>query len=109
MTEQELKEIFDLLERSGMTPQLCDTSVPYYENEVPAGIPIAPGDIVKGGYIMQPRSCGVWRCRVSLCLPVFLCLTLNTATFRKMNMNKAEDYRVSENFMERPKSRVVVG
>ena len=71
MTEQELKEVFELMERSGMTPQLCDTPVPYYENEVPAGIPIDLGDIVKGGYIMQPRSCGVWRCRVSLCLPVF--------------------------------------
>ena len=38
MTKQELKEVFDLLERSGMDPQLCDTPVPCYENEVPAGI-----------------------------------------------------------------------
>ena len=60
MTEQELKEIFDLLERLGMNPQLCDTPVPYYENEVPAGIPTDPGDIVKGDYIMLPRELLKW-------------------------------------------------
>ena len=60
MTEQELKEIFELLERSGMNPQLCDTPVPYYENEVPAGIPTDPGDIVKGDYVMLPRELLKW-------------------------------------------------
>ena len=60
MTEQELKEVFELLERSGMNPQLCDTPVPYYENEVPAGIPTDPGDIVKGDYIMLPRELLKW-------------------------------------------------
>ena len=60
MTEQELKEVFELLERSGMNPQLCDTPVPYYENEVPAGIPTDPGDIVKGDYVMLPRELLKW-------------------------------------------------
>ena len=60
MTEQELKEVFELMERSGMNPQLCDTPVPYYENEVPAGIPTDPGDIVKGDYIMLPRELLKW-------------------------------------------------
>ena len=36
-TNQELKALFDLLERAGMNPQLCDTPVRYYENCVPAG------------------------------------------------------------------------
>ena len=43
-----------------MNPQLCDTPVPYYENEVPAGIPTDPGDIVKGDYIMLLRELLKW-------------------------------------------------
>ena len=60
MNEQQLKEIFEELEKAGMNPQLCDTPVPYYENEVPAGIPTDPGDIVKGEYITLPRELLKW-------------------------------------------------
>ena len=42
MTNQELKELFEQLERAGMNPQLCDTPVPLYENCVQGGIPIKP-------------------------------------------------------------------
>ena len=37
MTEQELKEIFELLEAQGLRPRLCDTPVPYYDNGVHYG------------------------------------------------------------------------
>ena len=56
MTNQELKELFDLLERAGMNPQLCDTPVRYYENCVPAGVPADLGDVAEGDCIMLPRS-----------------------------------------------------
>ena len=56
MTEKELQEIFELLEKSGMNPLLCDTPVPYYENRVPAGIPSDAGDVTQGEYILLPRS-----------------------------------------------------
>ena len=44
MTNRELKELFEQLERAGMNPQLCDTPVPLYKNEVLAGSPTEPGD-----------------------------------------------------------------
>ena len=50
MNEQQLKEIFELLEKSGFNPMLCDTPVPYFENGVKAGIPADIGDVVKGDY-----------------------------------------------------------
>ena len=56
MTEQELKEVFELMERSGMNPQLCDTPVPCYENYVKAGVPADPGDAAAGDSLMLPRS-----------------------------------------------------
>ena len=34
MTEQELQELFQLLEAQGLRPQLCDTPVTYYDNAV---------------------------------------------------------------------------
>ena len=61
MTEQELQEIFELLERSGMKPMLCDTPVPYYENGVRAGVPTSPGDIVQGDYTMLPNDLIGWQ------------------------------------------------
>ena len=60
MTEQELKELFDLLEKAGMNPQLCDTPVRYFDNDVKAGIPTEPGDVVQGEYLMLPRSLVGW-------------------------------------------------
>ena len=56
MTNQELQEIFELLEKSGMNPRLCDTPVPFYENGVVAGIPTDPGDIMRGEYVLMPRD-----------------------------------------------------
>ena len=38
-TQQELEEIFRMLERAGMNPMWCDTPVPYYDVNIPAGIP----------------------------------------------------------------------
>ena len=31
MTEEELKEILNLLEKDGWNPKLCDTKVPFYD------------------------------------------------------------------------------
>ena len=56
MNEQEIKEIFELLEKSGLNPQLCDTPVPYFENGVKAGIPADIGDATQGEYILLPKS-----------------------------------------------------
>ena len=56
MTEQELQELFEKLEKADLQPMLCDTPVPYYENGVWAGIPTAPGDIVQDDYIMLPQK-----------------------------------------------------
>ena len=38
-TQQELEEIFRMLERAGMNPMWCDPPVPYYDVNIPAGIP----------------------------------------------------------------------
>ena len=45
MTEQELKEVFELLEAQGWKPMLCDTPVPLYDNEVACGVPNGVGDV----------------------------------------------------------------
>ena len=44
MTKQELQEIYELLKKSRLNPQWCDTCVPYYENGVKAGVPSDPDD-----------------------------------------------------------------
>ena len=46
MTEQELKELFEVLEAQGWKPQLCDTPVPLYDGRVPCGLPNDVGDVV---------------------------------------------------------------
>lgn len=61
MTEQELQEIYELLRKSRLNPQLCDACVHYYENGVKAGVPSDPGDIVEGEYLMLPRKLVGWR------------------------------------------------
>ena len=61
MTEQELREIFQLLEAQGLRPQLCDTPVPYYEEAAPCVIPSEMGDTVERGiFSASARPC-VWR------------------------------------------------
>lgn len=39
-----------------MNPMWCDTPVPYFDVNVPAGIPTELGDAVKGEYLMLPAS-----------------------------------------------------
>ena len=53
MTEQELQELFQLLEAQGLRPELYDTPVPYYDNRVPCGTPHDLGDVVPDGYMMN--------------------------------------------------------
>ena len=55
MTEQELKEIFKLLEEQGWKPMLCDTPVPFYDSEVPCGPPNGVSDVVSE-IAMMPRG-----------------------------------------------------
>ena len=56
MTEQELKEIFELLEAQGLRPELYDTPVPFYDAHVPCGAPNELGDVVPDGYVMLPHG-----------------------------------------------------
>ena len=86
MTEQELQEIYELLEKSGMKPMLCDTPVPYYENGVWAGVPTDPGDIVKGDYTMLPNDLIGWR-------PVFV-VPVKGDSMRDANIMPGDQLRV---------------
>ena len=56
MTEQELREIFQLLEAQGLRPELYDTPVPFYDGRVPCGAPNELGDVVPDGYMMLPHG-----------------------------------------------------
>ena len=44
MNDQEITEIFSLLNEAGWEPMVCDTPVPFYNNGVPAGPPNGTGD-----------------------------------------------------------------
>lgn len=55
MNEQELKDIFKLLEEQGWKPMLCDTPVPLYDGRVPCGLPNNVGDAVCE-MAMMPRE-----------------------------------------------------
>ena len=55
MDEKELKEIFEQLEMQGWKPMLCDTPVPFYDNEVACGAPNGVGDVVKDT-MMLPKE-----------------------------------------------------
>lgn len=48
INNEELKEIFKDLEEQGWEPQLCDTSVSYFENAVICGYPADVGDLICG-------------------------------------------------------------
>lgn len=54
VTEEELREIFKLLEKAGWQPQLCDTPLPAYES-VHAGNPMDPGQI-PSDMILMPKA-----------------------------------------------------
>lgn len=55
MNEQELKDIFEILEAQGWKPRLCDTPVPFYDGRVPCGTPNEVGDVVCE-MAMMPRE-----------------------------------------------------
>ena len=54
ITENEVKEILERLEKAGWQPQLCDTPVPAYES-VHAGNPMEPGQ-EPSDFIMMPKA-----------------------------------------------------
>lgn len=56
MDEKELKEIFDLLEKQGMRPQLCDTPVPVSGSCARCGLPTEIGDESIDDYVLLPKS-----------------------------------------------------
>lgn len=48
ITNHEMKEIFEMLEKAGMKPQMCDKAIPYYDVCVQAGLPTDPGYMPAG-------------------------------------------------------------
>ena len=56
MNEQELKELFEVLEAQGWKPQLCDTPVPLYDGRVPCGLPNDVDDECIDDYYLVPKS-----------------------------------------------------
>ena len=50
MKESEAKEfvaLLEKLEKAGWHPMMCDTPVPFYDNDVMCGLPNGVGDVVK--------------------------------------------------------------
>ena len=50
MKESEIKDFEQLLEnleKQGWHPMVCDTPVPFYDNDVMCGVPNSVGDVVK--------------------------------------------------------------
>ena len=64
--EEEIRELFHLLNEAGMCLELCDTAIPQYENAVQAGWPADAGDIVIDDYFMVPKSFLRGRCIIRL-------------------------------------------
>lgn len=56
MDEQELKDIFKLLDGSGVKYELCDTPVPVSLSGVPCGFPEDMGDECIDDYYLVPKS-----------------------------------------------------
>ena len=54
ITEKDVNEILELLEKAGWQPQLCDTPLPAYES-VHAGNPMDPGQ-VPSDVVMMPKA-----------------------------------------------------
>ena len=54
--ENEAREVYEMLRQHGLNPMVCDTPVPFYDVDVRAGLPTAPGDIVEGEYLLLPRQ-----------------------------------------------------
>ena len=55
MTNEELQEIFRLLEQDGWEPKLCDTPIPYIDSGVQAGLPTDQGDFTRGEMVLLPE------------------------------------------------------
>ena len=52
MKESEIKDfekLLENLEKQGWHPMVCDTPVPFYDNDVMCGVPNSVGDVVKVG------------------------------------------------------------
>ena len=50
MKESEIKDfekLLENLEKQGWHPMVCDTPVPFYDNDVMCGVPNSVGDVVK--------------------------------------------------------------
>ena len=45
--KKDFQRLLEDLERQGWQPMVCDSPVPYYDNEVPCGVPNGVGDTVK--------------------------------------------------------------
>lgn len=55
MINEELQEIFRLLEQDGWEPKLCDTPIPYIDSGVQAGLPTDHGDFTRGEMVLLPE------------------------------------------------------
>ena len=55
MNTKELDEVLDALRKTQWDVELCDTPVPFYDNEVMCGMPASVGDVVKE-LIMEPHE-----------------------------------------------------
>ena len=56
MEEQELREVMNLLLRSGLPPMLCDTPVLLANCPAHCGIPTEPGDLLMEDYMLLPKA-----------------------------------------------------
>ncbi len=56
MSQSNLSEMLHLLSSQGYSPLVCDTPVNSFDNSVRAGLPTSPGDIVRGDYILMPKT-----------------------------------------------------
>ena len=55
MNEKELKELFEMLEKQGMKPMMCDTEIPLFDGKVPCGCPSMCFDDVKE-FVTMPSA-----------------------------------------------------
>lgn len=44
---KDFEKLMESLEKAGWHPMVCDTPIPFFDNEVPCGVPNSVGDVVK--------------------------------------------------------------
>lgn len=64
--EEEIRELFHLLNEAGIKAEWCDTPIPKYDNAVQAGLPSGAGDPVLDDYILVPKSLLRGQCVIRL-------------------------------------------